>query len=145
MFLHEVKHTMKAYYKSILWNNIIVHIRYQGAISDTSTISAQYLNRGGGSALLFWEPRFWDMSWRGRSGHIPTFWGWFWVHARNAAHVRPRSKIVAKNQNLKQRRLSFDFVAIRFVSKNKHFQKNNVKIESKPLWCSDWRSQQMRK
>ena len=26
------------------------------------------------------------------TGHVPTFWGWFWVHARNIAHVRPRSK-----------------------------------------------------
>ena len=78
--------------------------------------------KGGGSGLLFWKSRFWDMSWRGRPGHIPTFWGWFWVHARNVAHVRPRSKNEAKN--LKQRRYSFDFVTIRFIN---HFQKRMSK------------------
>ena len=35
------------------------------------------------------------------TGHVPTFWGWFWVHARNtdSAHVKPRSKNGSKNPN----------------------------------------------
>ena len=57
------------------------------------------------SGLLFWKPRFWDMSWKERPGHIQTFWGWFWIHACNVAHVRPRSKNGAKNLDLKQMRL----------------------------------------
>ena len=32
------------------------------------------------------------------------FLGWFWVHAHNFTHVRPRSKNGAKHQNLNQKR-----------------------------------------
>ena len=35
-------------------------------------------------------------------GHVPTFFGWFWVHAHNFSHVRPRSKNGARHQNLNQ-------------------------------------------
>ena len=38
------------------------------------------------------------------TGHVPTFLGWFWVHAHNFTHVRPRSKNGAKHQNLNQKR-----------------------------------------
>ena len=33
-------------------------------------------------------------------GHVPTTLGWFWVHARNTAHLRPRSKEWVKTKNL---------------------------------------------
>ena len=29
---------------------------------------------------------------KGRSGHVPTFLGWFWVRVHNVAHVRPLRK-----------------------------------------------------
>ena len=29
---------------------------------------------------------------KGMPGYVPKFLGWFWVHAHNFTHVRPRSK-----------------------------------------------------
>ena len=34
------------------------------------------------------------MGWEWWPGHISTTLGWFWVHARNTAHLRPQSKWV---------------------------------------------------
>ena len=48
--------------------------------------------KGGGSSLSTWKTQFCDMGCGGWPGHVPTFWGWFWVHARNVAHMRPRGK-----------------------------------------------------
>ena len=31
-------------------------------------------------------------------------WGWFWVHARNTAHLMPRSKNGSKYENFKKMR-----------------------------------------
>ena len=67
-----------------------------------------------------WQLQFWYKSWRVRAGHVPTFLGWFWVRVHNFAHVRPRSKNVAKNQNLDKilNVSSFDL-----SRKNKQFKK----------------------
>ena len=75
-----------------VWNCIVI-------ISNTC-----YSIRRTFKGLLFLKPRFLNTGLRGRPGHILTFWGWFLVHVRNFAYVRPRSKNGAKNQNLKQRR-----------------------------------------
>ena len=42
-------------------------------------------------------------------GQVPTTWGWFWVHARNASHVRPRSK----KQTAKRKEVELSFYTIR--------------------------------
>ena len=36
---------------------------------------------------------------KARTHYVPTFLGWFWVHAHNFTHLRPRSKNGAKYQN----------------------------------------------
>ena len=82
----------------------------------------------GGSCLLFWKTRFWDMGWVGRLGHVPTFWGWFWVRARNVAHVRPRSKneVQKLTPKLKEIELWFWHHSIRLEKRT--IKKKNVKI-----------------
>ena len=46
------------------------------------------------------EDRFWAR-WAGAmAAHVPTTWGWFWVHKPNAAHVRPWTKKWAKKTSL---------------------------------------------
>ena len=61
---------------------------------DIVSIMKIYESRGRGSALPILTTRFWPMGWGDGldSGHVPTTWGWFWVHARNTGHLRPWSK-----------------------------------------------------
>ena len=56
--------------------------RYELGGSRSFTFENMILSHG-----LGWWPR-----------HLLTTWGWFWVHARNAAHVRPQIRKWAKNQ-----------------------------------------------
>ena len=78
----------------------------------------------GGSGLSTWKTRFWDMGWGARPGHVPTFWGWFWVHARNTAHVRPRSKkwVQKPKSKLKEIELSYCHHSIR-LEKTRNLKK----------------------
>ena len=62
-------------------------------------ICERHLIKGGGFRPITFEKNR-ARSWRGRPGHVPTFWGKFWVHTCNTAHVRPRSKNWGKNQNM---------------------------------------------
>ena len=40
----------------------------------------------GGLGLSLWKTDL-ELGIGGRPGHVPTFLGWFWVHACNTAHV----------------------------------------------------------
>ena len=51
---------------------------------------------GGGFRPIILETLILRYGLKGRLGHVPTFLGWFWVHAHNFSHVRPRSKNGAK-------------------------------------------------
>ena len=48
--------------------------------------------KGGGSCRKTPEDRYWAMSWLQWPGHVPTTWGWFWVHVPNPINARPWSK-----------------------------------------------------
>ena len=56
---------------SIHWN--IWRIPWVWGCLMISTLCLNFL-RGGGSGLSFWKNRFRVRSWRGRPGHVPTFW-----------------------------------------------------------------------
>ena len=60
------------------------------------------LKRGGVQAYNFGKFDF--ETWVEEEGHVLNFLGWFWVRVYNFAHVRPRSKNGAKDQNLHIRR-----------------------------------------
>ena len=64
-------------------------------------------------------------------GHVPNFCGWFWVHVRNVAHVRPWSEKLGKNEILTNRDRALYLSPFDLSRKNKQFQKKIVKIKSK--------------
>ena len=80
----------------------------------------------GGSPLSTWKTRFWARGWMRGPGHVPTFWGWFWVHARNTAHVRPWSKkwVQKPKPKLKEIELSFYHHSIR-LEKTRNLKKES--------------------
>ena len=49
-------------------------------------------------------------------GHVPSWWGRFWVHAHTVAHVRPWSKKCPQYQNLNEIKLSFLYHSILLMS-----------------------------
>ena len=62
--------------------------------------------KGGGSGLSISKTRFRPMGWGWWPAHVPTTSGWFLVHARNTAHLRPRSKEWVKSRKLKMKLFS---------------------------------------
>ena len=70
---------------------------------QSSNIDFICIKEGGGGVQAYNYGKFDFETWV-EEGHVPTFLGWFCVRVYNFAHVRPRSKNGAKNQNLHIRR-----------------------------------------
>ena len=68
------------------------------------------------TGLSLLKTRFQAMGLGWWPGHLPTTWGWFWVHVHNTAHVRPQSKKWIKKRKLKVMIQGLAFYTIRFIS-----------------------------